>query len=76
MKKKVVTLDKFAQKKPSIVNYDEKLSFYSRLVRDVEAQPSLKDIDFVRINFSPLQAAIHSEATSWIASIGKEQRYI
>eukprot|EP00842_Homolaphlyctis_polyrhiza_P003630 jgi/Hompol1/4268/HPOL_001758-RA len=68
---KVVTLEKFAQKKPSVVNYDDKLMFYAKLSKDVESQPSIKDVDFVRIISSPLQAAIHSEATSWVVSIGK-----
>jgi dynein heavy chain len=68
---KVVTLEKFVQKKPTIVNYDEKLTFYSKLARDVEQQSAVKDVDFIRVIFSPLQAAIHSEATSWVASIGK-----
>nr|KAJ3423035.1 Dynein heavy chain 10, axonemal [Polyrhizophydium stewartii] len=68
---KVVTLEKFAQKKPSVVNYDDKLMFYAKLSKDVESQPSVKDIDFVRVISTPLQAAIHSEATSWVVSIGK-----
>ncbi|KAJ3224095.1 Dynein heavy chain 10, axonemal [Clydaea vesicula] len=68
---KVITLDKFAQKKPSVVLFDEKLTFYSKLAKDVESQPPIKDIDFVRVVFSPLQSAIHSEATSWVASIGR-----
>ncbi|KAJ3299892.1 Dynein heavy chain 10, axonemal [Borealophlyctis nickersoniae] len=68
---KVITLEKFAQKKPSVVSYDEKLTFYSKLAKDVNSHPSVKDIDFIRVSSVPLQAAIHSEATSWIVSIGK-----
>jgi hypothetical protein len=41
------------------------------LARDVEQQSAVKDVDFIRVIFSPLQAAIHSEATSWVAAIGK-----
>lgn len=67
---KVITLEKFAQKKPTVINYDDKLVFYSKLAKDVEAQLSTKDVDFIRINTTPLQAAIHSEASSWIFSIG------
>ena len=67
---KVVTLEKFAQKKPSIVSYDDKLVFYSRLAKDLETQPSFKDLDFIRIMCVPLQQAIHNEATSWVISIG------
>ena len=68
---KMITLEKFAQKKPSVINYDDKLIFYSKLAKDVESQPSSKDVDFVRIITNPLQAAIYSEATSWIFSIGQ-----
>ncbi|KAJ3055760.1 Dynein heavy chain 10, axonemal [Rhizophlyctis rosea] len=68
---KVITLEKFAQKKPTVVLYDDKLMFYSKLAKDVDSQPTSKDIDFIRVNSSPLQAAIHSEATGWILSIGK-----
>lgn len=67
---KVVTLEKFVQKKPSIVNYDEKLTFYSKLSKDIDTQSPIKDIDFIRVIYSPLQAAIQSEASSWVAAIG------
>ncbi|RKO94122.1 dynein heavy chain and region D6 of dynein motor-domain-containing protein [Blyttiomyces helicus] len=60
---KLVTLDKFAQKKPSVVMYDDKITFYSKLAKDVDSQPTSKDIDFIRVISTPLQAAIHSEAT-------------
>ncbi|KAJ3144485.1 Dynein heavy chain 10, axonemal [Geranomyces variabilis] len=68
---KVITLEKFAQKKPSVISYDDKLAFYSKLATDVENQPSTKDIDFIRIISTPLQAAIRHEAQGWIDSIGK-----
>ncbi|TPX31992.1 hypothetical protein SmJEL517_g04802 [Synchytrium microbalum] len=68
---KVVTLEKFAQKKPSIVSFDDKLVFYSRLAKDLEVQPTFKDLDFIRIMCVPLQQAIHNEATTWVFSIGK-----
>ena len=66
----MITLEKFAQKKPSVINYDDKLIFYSKLAKDVDGQASVKDIDFIRVVTTPLQAAIHSEATGWIYSIG------
>ncbi|KAI8825885.1 dynein heavy chain and region D6 of dynein motor-domain-containing protein [Fimicolochytrium jonesii] len=68
---KVITLEKFAQKKPSVISYDEKLAFYSKLASDVDSHPSVKDLDFIRISSLPLQAAIHQEAQGWIESIGK-----
>ncbi|TPX63919.1 hypothetical protein SpCBS45565_g06282 [Spizellomyces sp. 'palustris'] len=68
---KVITLEKFAQKKPSVVMYDDKLAFYSKLAIDVQSNPSSKDLDFIRVISIPLQAAIHNEAKGWIDSIGK-----
>ncbi|TPX54389.1 hypothetical protein PhCBS80983_g05954 [Powellomyces hirtus] len=68
---KVITLEKFAQKKPSVISYDDKLAFYSKLATDVENHASSKDIDFIRVISTPLQAAIHHEAQGWIDSIGK-----
>jgi dynein heavy chain, axonemal len=67
----VITLEKFAQKKPSVVMFDEKLTFYSKLARDVDGQLSVKDVDFMRIISSPLKSAIHVEAMNWIYAIGE-----
>ncbi|RKP21444.1 hypothetical protein ROZALSC1DRAFT_11414, partial [Rozella allomycis CSF55] len=68
---KTITLEKFAQKKPSFISYDEKLVFYFKLAKDVETQITFKKIDFIKVISSPLQSAIYNEAQSWIASIGK-----
>ncbi|KAJ2996626.1 Dynein heavy chain 10, axonemal [Globomyces sp. JEL0801] len=63
---KLVTLEKFAQKKPTPVDYDEKLMFYSKLAKDVEAQPTTKYSDFLMIIANPLQHSILTEAISWL----------
>jgi dynein heavy chain len=68
---KVVTLEKFALKRPTPIHYDEKLMFYAKLAKDVESQNAMKDIDFVRVIASSLQQAIHHEATGWVNSIGE-----
>jgi len=68
---KVVTLEKFAQKKPHWSSYDEKLIFYTKLARDVAGQPNSKDVDFIRVNVVPLQTAIEQEANAWVNSLGK-----
>jgi dynein heavy chain, axonemal len=68
---KVSTLEKFAQKKPGPVQYDEKLIFYSKMAKEVESQGSSKDIAFIRINLKPLQNAIYDEANQWVSSIGR-----
>ncbi|KAJ3349859.1 Dynein heavy chain 10, axonemal [Entophlyctis luteolus] len=68
---KVVTLEKFAIKKPSVVMYDDKITFYSKLAKDVDGQPNVRDVDFMRIVSNPLKAAIHNEAAAWVFAIGK-----
>ncbi|EGF80533.1 hypothetical protein BATDEDRAFT_25191 [Batrachochytrium dendrobatidis JAM81] len=67
---KLVTLEKFAQKKPSVVNYDDKLMFYAKLSKDVESQPSIKDIEFIRIISTPLQKAINRSHLNTICKDG------
>jgi dynein heavy chain len=68
---KVITLEKFAQKKPSVVMYDEKLAFYAKLAKDVESQLTVKDIEFMRIISTPLKSAIYNEAAGWMLAIGE-----
>ncbi len=68
---KVPTLERFAQKNPSIVDYDTKLTLYAKLGQEVESLATEKDIDFIRISCAPLEAAIKTETTSWLHSIGK-----
>jgi dynein heavy chain len=67
---KAATLEKFAQKKPTPVQYDEKLIFYEKMAKEVEAQAPSKDIGFIRINSGPLQSSIQEEAKKWVFSIG------
>lgn len=40
-------------------------------MQDIETMPNEKDIDFIRVWCVPLQAAIKSEASTWVYSIGK-----
>ncbi|KAI9188096.1 hypothetical protein H9P43_002487 [Blastocladiella emersonii ATCC 22665] len=68
---KVITLEKFSQKKPSCAQYDEKLLFYLKLNKDVEAQPEVRDLDFIRVILVPLKLAVQREAAQWIAAIGR-----
>jgi dynein heavy chain len=66
----MVTLEKFAQKKPHWTAFEEKLSFYTKLSRDVAAQLTVKDVGFMRVNFVPLQQSVAAEAQAWINCIG------
>ena len=52
------------------MSYDEKLTFYSKLAKDVDSQQTSINIDFITVSSVPLQSSIHAEAISWITSIG------
>ncbi|XP_057295129.1 dynein axonemal heavy chain 10-like [Hydractinia symbiolongicarpus] len=68
---KTLLIEKFAAKKPTCVQYDEKLQFYSNLVIELGSQPVIKDIDFIHLNLEPLVISIQSNARSWVKCIGK-----
>ncbi|TPX78384.1 hypothetical protein CcCBS67573_g00352 [Chytriomyces confervae] len=68
---KVITLEKFALKKPSVIMYDDKITFYLKLAKDVDSQPNVRDIDFMKVVSLPLKTAIHAEANAWVLAIGK-----
>eukprot|EP01116_Phalansterium_solitarium_P024846 TRINITY_DN921_c0_g1_i7.p1 TRINITY_DN921_c0_g1~~TRINITY_DN921_c0_g1_i7.p1 ORF type:complete len:1316 (+),score=676.84 TRINITY_DN921_c0_g1_i7:209-4156(+) len=68
---KVPALERFAQRNPSVVDYDTKLAFYARLGQEVDALPTEKDIDFVRVSCVPLESSIKLETAAWLHTIGK-----
>lgn len=68
---KTVTLEKFAAKKPSVVQYDEKLLFYSRIAQDVSQQPTQTRVGFILILADSLQKSIYAEASQWLTDISK-----
>ncbi|KAI9223372.1 dynein heavy chain and region D6 of dynein motor-domain-containing protein [Blastocladiella britannica] len=68
---KMITLEKFAVKKPTCAQYDEKLLFYIKLNKDVDSQPTARDVDFIRVVLVPLKIAVQREANLWIETIGK-----
>ncbi|XP_070572584.1 dynein axonemal heavy chain 10-like isoform X2 [Ptychodera flava] len=68
---KTIMLDKFAQKKPSCVSYDEKLQFYSNLAVEVGNQPMIKDQECIRLELSPLAKTVQDHAKKWVESLGQ-----
>lgn len=64
-------LEKFAQRQPSCEAYDEKMHFYTRVVAEVDAQPSLKEVEFARLNMEPLTASLRENARQWVSALGK-----
>ena len=68
---KEIRLEKFAAKKPSCVQFDSYLLFYSDMVVEVSSQPETKNIDFIQLQLQPLITTIQSHAKSWVTSLGK-----
>ena len=64
-------LEKNAQKKPSVIWFDDKLSSSTKVATEILQQQSEKDIDFIRLSLVPLQTAVHAEAREWVTSFGK-----
>jgi dynein heavy chain len=68
---KEIRLEKFAAKKPSCVQFDSYLQFYSEMVVEVSSQAATKNVDFVQLQLQPLITTIQSHAQSWVTSLGK-----
>lgn len=64
-------LEKFAQRQPLCEVYDEKMHFYTRVVDEIDAQPSLKDVEFARLNMEPLACSLRENAHQWVSGLGK-----
>ena len=64
------SLEKYSQRLRTCEAFDFHLNMYSRIAQDVEAHPVVQDVRFVRIDCKALAAAVHSEARSWIATLG------
>lgn len=64
-------LEKFAQRQPSCVAYDEKMHFYSQVVAEVDAQPATKEVEFARLDMKPLAISLRENARQWVAALGK-----
>ena len=64
-------LDKFAQRNPSCVAYDEKLHFYTSVAAEISAQPLKKHLGFAVLHLNPLATALQEKSRSWVTSLGK-----
>ncbi len=66
-----ILLDKFAQRGPSCVAYDEKMHFYASVGKDIAAQASERNVDFAVLHMEPLARALQENARCWVTSLGK-----
>lgn len=64
-------MEKFAQKQPSCVVYDEKMQVYKTVGYEVAAIPSTKNVEFALLRMEPLARALQENANFWVTSLGK-----
>ena len=59
-------VEKFVKSKSRTpIEFDERLKYYSNVVRDLALYPNNVTVDFIRINYDQVLADITTEATSW-----------
>nr|XP_039267660.1 dynein heavy chain 10, axonemal-like [Styela clava] len=68
---KTLVMEKFANKNPSCVAYDDKLQFYTRIMEEVIQQPMMKDEMCIRLNLQPLATSVKEHAGKWVQELGK-----
>lgn len=68
--KRKQALDKLAEKKHSCVYFDTRIASYELLAETVRAQPSEKDVEFIRIDCYPVALGIAAQADQWKMDYG------
>lgn len=68
--KRKQALDKLAEKKHTCVYFDTRIASYELLAETVRAQPSEKDVDFIRIDCYPVALGIAAQADQWKTDYG------
>lgn len=68
--KRKKALDKLAEKKHTCVYFDTRIASYELLAETVRAQPSEKDVDFIRIDCYPVALGIAAQADQWKTDYG------
>ena len=64
-------MEKFAQKQPSCVAFDEKMQVYKTVDSEVASFPSTKEVEFALLRVDPLARALQENARCWVTSLGK-----
>lgn len=74
--RKLSSLSKLPERKPSTVYFDSRLGMYTRLIELVSCQPTIKDIDFLRIDCYPVAVSVRERSSLWKVEIGAVLRSI
>ena len=63
-------VEKWFQKGPSVVAFDDCLQYYYKTMEDVDNLALVKDQDCIRLHMVPLADAIKQHAKQWIKCYG------
>nr|XP_046467282.1 dynein axonemal heavy chain 10 [Neodiprion pinetum] len=64
------TCEKFAAKNPTLLQYDEKFTFYGAIVDEVDVMTPYYDINSIRVNIKPLCEGIREHGKEWKQILG------
>ncbi|XP_064619187.1 dynein axonemal heavy chain 10-like isoform X2 [Lineus longissimus] len=68
---KAAAAEKWMQKMPSVVAFDDRLQSFYKIMDEVAALPMMKDQDCIRLHMEPLAASVKDHAKQWIDCYGK-----
>ena len=63
--------DKWFQKGPTVVAFDDKLQYYYKTIDEVDTRPLIKDQECIRLHMGPLASSVKENAKQWISCLGK-----
>ena len=64
-------MEKFAQRRPTVIDFDDRIQMYYKIQNDISQQPLEKEVEFVRLHLGPLSRSLQDNARQWILSLGK-----
>ncbi|EZA57210.1 Dynein heavy chain 10, axonemal [Ooceraea biroi] len=67
---KNLACEKFAATRPTLLQYDEKFTFYEGILGELEDMADYFDINSVRLNLKPLLSSIERHAKEWKQVLG------
>ena len=64
-------MEKFAQKQPSCVAYEEKMHVYTSVSVEISSNSMSREVWFALLHMEPLARALQDNARCWVTSLGK-----
>jgi len=62
----------YAKGTPSPLEFDARLQYYTRAIREVESMPLTKDQDCIHLHMGPLADGIKKHAQQWMDIYGEK----